>query len=424
MKKVDINDIALARGLDEARRVVDETPDTSKKEPSPEADAKPNGTASRKKRTRRQAGEADKPKQGRALDQTDPEPWPHPVDGRELLEELAADIRSYVVLSETDAHTCAAWVLHAHVFEVFDITPRLLIGSPVPECGKTTLLEWFGTVSPRVVEAANVTSAAMFRLIEATRPTFLIDETDTFMPRNEELRGVVNSGHRRNGAVVRTVGEDHEPRNFSTWCPCVIAGIGRMPATIMSRSIVISLKRKKAGETVRRIRVSRIDDRLLRRCRRWALDSKAGLNVDPHVPDEIYNRELDNWLPLFSVAEAVGGLWPGRIRKAALTASGAVDKDISLSVQLLADARDSFAARDVDRLASESLIADLILDQHKPWFEYGRERKPITQRQLADLLRPFGIIPGTIRTSGDRTAKGYRLDQFEDAFDRYLGANE
>ena len=285
-------------------------------------------------------------------------------------------------------------------------------------------MEWLGTVAPRAVEAANVTSASMFRLIEATRPTFLIDEADTFMPRNEELRGVVNSGHRRNGSVIRTVGDDFEPRAFSTWCPCAIAGIGRMPATIMSRSIIISLKRKRAGETVRRFRLSRIGDNFRRQCRRWALDNKAGLNPDPALPDELFNRDADNWGPLFAVAEAVGGPWPGRARKAAFALTCSVEKDASLGIQLLSDICEAFALRDVDRLSSESLIAELIVDPHKPWLEYGRDRKPVTPRQIATLLKDFGIIPGTIRLSEGPTRRGYTLDQFEDAFSRYLGADE
>ena len=40
-------------------------------------------------------------------------------------------------------------------------------------------------------------------------------------------------------------------------------------------------------------------------------------------------------------------------------------------------------------------------------------------RQLARLLEPFGISPGTIRTSAV-TVKGYLHGQFEEPFRRYL----
>ena len=109
------------------------------------------------------------------------------------------------------------------------VSPRLGITSPTPGCGKTTLLDWLAGVTPRSLEAVNVSPAAVYRVIEMARPTLLIDEADSFLRDNEELRGVLNSGHRRGGHVIRTVGEDFEPRAFSTFSPCAIALIGRLP---------------------------------------------------------------------------------------------------------------------------------------------------------------------------------------------------
>jgi putative DNA primase/helicase len=48
----------------------------------------------------------------------------------------------------------------------------------------------------------------------------LIDEADTFLGDNDELRGILNGGHNRISAYVwRSVGEDHEPRKFNVWAP-------------------------------------------------------------------------------------------------------------------------------------------------------------------------------------------------------------
>ena len=59
--------------------------------------------------------------------------------------------------------------------------------------------------------------------------------------------------------MVRTVG--HEPRLFSTWGARMIALIGRLPATLEDRAIVLPMRRRAPGETVERIR----RDGLLRR---------------------------------------------------------------------------------------------------------------------------------------------------------------
>lgn len=76
------------------------------------------------------------------------------------------------------------------------------------------------------------------------------------MKQNEELAGVLNSGHtRRTAPVIRVAevnGEDL-PVAFSTWCPMAIAGIGSQRDTLMSRSIIISLRRNLPDETVTRL---------------------------------------------------------------------------------------------------------------------------------------------------------------------------
>ena len=55
--------------------------------------------------------------------------------------------------------------------------------------------------------------------------------------------------------------------------------------------------------------------------------------------------------------------------------------------------------------------------EDRPWPEY-RKGKPITPRQLAKLLAPFGISPGTVRTESG-TPKGYIRAKLEGFFKRY-----
>jgi hypothetical protein len=174
----------------------------------------------------------DSGKQGRPVSFAEPEPWPDPVGGAGLLDAVAEAVSRYVVLPEHSRDTAALWVLHTYLLDCFLVSPRLCACSPIKRCGKTTLLDVLAHLVLRPLPAANVTSSAIFRVVEAHRPTLLIDEADTFVFENDELRGVVNSGHRRGGSVLRIVGDDHQPHAFSTYSACAIALIGQLPDTL------------------------------------------------------------------------------------------------------------------------------------------------------------------------------------------------
>lgn len=175
--------------------------------------------------------------------------WSDPVDGEALLTAIRNSLRSYMALPAHAAETVALWVLHSHCHDVAEHSPILAIQSPEKRCGKTTLLNILGRLVPVPLPAANVTTPVIFRAIERFQPTLLLDEVETFIRDNEEMRGVLNSGFTRESAMVlRCVGDDHEPRPFSTWCPKAGALIGNLPDTLQDRSIVITLRRRLASE--------------------------------------------------------------------------------------------------------------------------------------------------------------------------------
>jgi putative DNA primase/helicase len=183
------------------------------------------------------------------------EPWPSAIDGVQLLDDLAGVITRHVGLPEGGADAVALWAVHTHALDAAAMTPLLAITSPTPECGKSTLLGLVGKLALSPLPASNITPAAVFRAIEKWRPTLLIDEADTFLRDNNELRGVLDSGHGRDSAfVVRTVGDDHEPRHFSTWAAKAIALIGDLTATLASRSIHVEMRRLASGQSVERAR--------------------------------------------------------------------------------------------------------------------------------------------------------------------------
>jgi hypothetical protein len=376
----------------------------------------------------RLGGDVNDGRQGRAISFPDPELWAQPVDGAALLDEIAATLKRYVIMDEHARYSAALWVVHTYLLDAFMITPRLAVRSPMKRCGKTTLLDVLSCLVLKALPTANVSAAALFRVIESYQPCLLVDEADTFLAEANELRGILNSGHRRGGSVLRTVGDDHEPRAFATYAPVAIGIIGVLPDTLADRSISVDLKRKLLSEVTESFRIDRVGhlEVLARKAARWAADNSSQIAVaDPEMPPGVHSREADNWKALFSIAEVAGGEWPKRVRAAA-TQAAAVRETASQIELLLGDIRDIFAKREadkvepVDRMPSGDLVAALVGIEGRPWAELGKTRKPLTQNRLARLLKPLIIAPENIRV-GDKVPKGYLLERFEEAFSRYLG---
>ena len=367
----------------------------------------------------------DDSKQGRAVSFPEPELWPEPVNGAALLDSIAEAIRRYVILSDHSRDATALWAIHTYLVDCIPVSPRLAICSPTKQCGKTTLLDVLGCLVLKPLPTANVTASAIFRVVEAYRPALLVDEADTFLRDNDELRGIINSGHRRGGSVLRAVGDDYEPRAFSTYSPCAIALIGKLPDTLHDRSVVVDLKRRLPSEAISPFRADRVGqlDALARQAARWCRDHADEVaNADPSMPAGIYNREADNWRSLLAIAEAAGGQWPERARQA-LEQSHASAEDDSRLALLLGDIKAIFAEKKKDKLGSADLIVELHGVEGRPWAEYGRSKKPISQNQVANLLKPVSVAPVVLR-EGKKTARGYQLAQFAEAFDRYLCVEE
>ncbi len=373
-------------------------------------------------------GDADDGLQGRPISFPDPEMWPTAVDGAALLDDIAKAIGAHVIMPETSRDACALWVPHTFSLDATMISPRLAITSPTRGCGKTTLLDVISQLVLRPLPAANVSASATFRVVEGYRPCLLIDEADSFLKDNEELRGVLNSGHRKGGSVLRTVGDDHEPRSFSTYSACAIALIGQLPGTLADRSVPITLTRRKRDETITPFRLDRVEHLvvLARRLARWTADNAVAIAAtEPEMPAGLYNRAADNWRPLLAIATVAGGKWLERGQAAALASVAAEIDDASRLELLLGDIREIFAKQAADKIdpadeiASGELVKVLVGLDARPWAELGKSRKPLTANRLARMLKEVKVAPEQIGPEKNRV-RGYRLEHFQDAFDRYL----
>jgi putative DNA primase/helicase len=353
----------------------------------------------------------------------DLELWPDAVNGAEVLKDIADTFFRYAVVPEGASDALALWCAYTHGFEAFRCSPRLYITSPEKGCGKTTVRDVIGLFVPRPLPTENVTVAVLFRLIQKHKPTLLADECDAWLRENEELRGILNAGHRRGGKVYRCEGDGNEVRGFDVYAPVVLCGLGKLPGTLFDRSIVIRLDRATKGELRALFDPDRVEKEteLCRKLARFMADNAKRLEAcDPKLPDGAFNRLADNWRPLFAIAEIAGGDWPQRVAVAFAKLTTSDDMDAQgMGTTLLADIRQVFADAGTDKLSSATMCDSLAQIEGREWAEWGRARKPISTHQLAKLLRPFKVFPQPMRV-GDKTPRGYSLSDFSKAFACYL----
>ncbi|MBW1994682.1 MAG: DUF3631 domain-containing protein, partial [Deltaproteobacteria bacterium] len=133
----------------------------------------------------------------------------------------------------------------------------------------------------------------------------------------------------------------------------------------------------------------------------------------------LHDRANDNWRPLLKIADVIGGEWPDRARESAKILADVEDDEDSVGIRLLGDIKKIFEDHKAAQLFSQTIADDLGDREDRPWSEWGRQQDKITKRQVARLLSRYGIKPKILRI-GDTVARGYHLDQFQDAFNRYL----
>jgi hypothetical protein len=348
--------------------------------------------------------------------------------GDVMLRKVEAFLRRFVSYPSEHALTAhLLWIAHAHLMDKWDSTPRLAFLSAEPSSGKTRALEITELLVPRPMLAVNLSPAYIFRKVgdEQGLPTILYDEIDTvFGPKakeNEEIRGLLNAGHRRGAKAGRCVvrGKTVLTEEIQAYSALALAGIGWLPDTILSRSVIIRMRRRKAGERVepyrRRLHASQGEE-VRQHIETWANYIRNDDIEWPELPSEIQDRDADIWEPLIAIADAAGGDWPTRARKAAV-ALVAVSKDVEPSLGILLLAHMQIAFGEAEKLPTEVILKRLHELPEAPW--NNLKGKPLDDRGLARRLREYGIKPRVLRI-GEATPRGYERKDFADGWERYL----
>jgi hypothetical protein len=359
----------------------------------------------------------------------------HDTEGERLLDHIHDFLTRFVSFPNPEsADAVAAWVVHTWALDAFDTTPRLAALSPEPGSGKTRLQEALELIVRNPMATFNVSAPVLFRSMTMTddngnilRPTVLLDEADTiFGPRaskeHEDLRGFINAGYRRGSNAQRAVirGNTVGIETFPAYAAVCIAGLDDLPDTIMTRSIVIRMRRRAPHEHVqpfrRRLYVAE-GIGIQERCDAWCgYNYEALSDLGVVLPDGIEDRAADIWEPLILIGDAAGPRWSERIRTAATSLVGeAKSTGESLGIRLLADLRTIFAGKAA--MSTVDILHELNGMDDAPWGDL--RGKPMDARGLSQRLRRYNVGSKTVRL-GEHTAKGYAAEDLHDPWVRYL----
>ena len=350
------------------------------------------------------------------------------VDLATPLDAIVTLLHRYLAISQEQGWAVALWIAMTYFMKVIKVAPLLIITAPERACGKSVLLTFVSNLVEKPLSVANMSAAFLYRAVEKHAPTILIDEADMFARQNDELKGLINAGHTPNSTNVGRIvkqGEELVPQFFSVWCAKALAGIQlerHLPDSTRSRGLVITLRRKLAGEQIERLRhADQAEfDKLASMLARCAIDlADQVANARPEMPEQLDDRAQDNWEPLFAIASCAGAEWVERARAAALAISAPDLSPQNLGNELLADIKSILDSKMVARISTADLLNALTDDPEAPWATYNRG-KPFSPRQLSKMLEPYGIHSKTVRIDRFATPKGFELSQFDDAFARYL----
>jgi hypothetical protein len=347
-----------------------------------------------------------------------------------LVERLVAFLGRYVVMREEQKLIDALWVVHTYCLDAFEQTPYLTVTSPEKQCGKSRLLEVLEVLVNRPWQAVLPSEAVAYRHIDFAVPTLLLDEVDTiFNPktadRHEGLRALLNAGHRRGSRVPRCVGTSENIEEFSVFCPKVLAGIGALPDTIADRSIPIRLERKTKSEKVDRFLIRQVtaDAAALKEEMQTFAQAHAD-DLDhnyPEMPEALSDRMQEGTECLGAIADLLECGEEARSALVTLLTEERLDSHETMRERLLRDLHEVYEQHldGQSGLHTDTVLSHLRRMEESPWSSghyYGRR---LEAKDLASLLKHYGVKSTTVRIGGE-VAKGYKRDDLYTVWERYL----
>jgi len=359
------------------------------------------------------------------------EPWEREVNGARLLHDLERFLTRYVVLPPGAALVVSTWCMAAWAIDAFDRFAHLAVTSPEKRCGKTRLLETLAMICPRPLPTSNIKPAPLYRIIERSHPTILIDEAQSLgrygSETSDTLRELLNAGIVRGAArVLRCVGSDYDVMPFDVFGPKVVAAIGELDSVLADRCLAVRMERKTAADAIQQFRTRLAEQEaapLARKVCRWATDNAKRLG---QVYDKIdsfnsltNDRLAELLLPLMAVVKVCD---PKRLPELKRYAAGLDDAEVEVGTQppgvrLLAALREVFGQSGAEFMPTLDILKSLKSRKEEAWATWGHRLTGMTQEALAFLLRQYKVKPCHSR---DKKLRGYYRKDLEGVWRRYL----
>lgn len=346
--------------------------------------------------------------------------------GANVLNEAVAFVKRFAILpSEAEYDAMVLWAAHTWLHQALTVSPRLALHSEKQGSGKTRCLDLLALLCKDAKLVLDPTGPGMAAMIRSA-PTLLIDETDTIFGARgsggakRQLRGILNSGYKA-GAVLPRLSKG-EVVEDPVYGPVAFAGLGRLPETLASRSVIIRLIKRKRGQHMEQY-FPRLHEpegmQLGHALGRWA--KTVALDVAtawPELPDGVEDRPSELWWPLLAIADAAGGDWPERGRSAcrAIVLGDGDEEVLSPAEQLLADIARVWK-RDGDHgdgapagsMTTKDLVTALLALPDAPWpGMWPADKAPL---EIAALLRGMEITPVKVWDSANqRSLQGYKRE--------------
>jgi hypothetical protein len=326
--------------------------------------------------------------------------------GSELLEQVVRVFAEHIDAKPHYLVGSALWMLHTYIYTQYDKSPRLAILSPVQDCGKSTVMDILGALVWQPHRTVDITPSSLFRL--AGKHTLLLDEVDN-MSVVKSMRAILNDGHSVNGTktLTETVDGVRQAVTYPLYGPVALASIGKLPVSVMSRSLVIRLHR--ADKQMQKFRPGNI---YLPELLDWK--EQAVLNPDPFVPPQLIGRNADKWRPLLAIAELLDRAMLGYETAANFLKEGTMP-DIKESV--LRDSEKVFDKLKKKWITTEELYRTL-LDDKEGEYEVDYVEYKLTKTKISHILTDFEISNKPHRYS-NVVARSWFRDDFEEMWKRY-----
>jgi hypothetical protein len=321
-----------------------------------------------------------------------------PLD--EIRDWFARFVRT---MDDLDLDLLTLWAAHTHLCQEPYTTPRLVLDSPVPGSGKTTVLEHLSRLCLRPVQMAALSSPALLtRMLDKATRTVLIDEADRSLGPDksgvEELLAVINSGYKRGGTrpvLVKVKGDEWDVREMPTFSPVAMAGNSpNLPEDTRSRTIRVLLLPDLDGtvETSDWEEIEGDAKALGLRLAEWADSVRELVKAErPDLPEGCIGRTKERWNPIKRVAAAAGGEWPeiADILIIRDVEAAAMDKADGMTSQppavtLLHHLRELWGVEPF--LSTEYLVRRLIETHPEMWGPLSSYGKALTPQRFGRML--------------------------------------